>query len=125
MDQWLADDTFVDFHDDVLLPKAEATEAVKLFRWFAEFPLVEKVEVDGVPVLRYRDLRFRSPMPWGGGVRGRAFAAVEVVFGANGDVVLSRWARGGRDRRRFTHDNRGQTIGRGRETGFDISGSKI
>jgi membrane-bound metal-dependent hydrolase YbcI (DUF457 family) len=85
------DATFADFHDDVLLPKAEATPAVKLFRWFAGFPLVQKVDVGGVPVLRYSDLRFRTPMPWGGAVRGRSFAAVEVVFDGNGHVVSSHW----------------------------------
>jgi hypothetical protein len=88
------DETFVDFHDDV--PKAEATPAVKLFRWFAGFPLVQKVDVDGVPVLRYSDLRFRTPLPWGGGVREPVFAAVEVVFDRNGNVASSQWMRGGR-----------------------------
>ena len=59
---WIAagrNDTFVQFRDDELLPKAEATETVKLFRWFAAFPLVEKIEQGRYTVLRYRDLRFR------------------------------------------------------------------
>jgi hypothetical protein len=56
-------DTFAQFSDDKLFPKAEATEAVKQFRWFAAFPLVEKIEENGRTVLRYRDLRFRTPMP--------------------------------------------------------------
>jgi len=38
-------------------------DAVKLFRWFAEFPLVEKLDLHPYTVLRYRDLRFRSVMP--------------------------------------------------------------
>ena len=47
---WVAagrNDTFLQFHDDHLLPKAEATEAVKTFRWFAAVPLVEKLEENG------------------------------------------------------------------------------
>lgn len=72
-------DTFVSFHDDRLCPQAEATDAVKLFRWFAEFPLVEKLESPGQTVLRYRDLRFRTPLPWGE-VREGAFITTEAVF---------------------------------------------
>ena len=82
-------DTFVQFHDEELLPKAEATEAVKLFRWFAAFPLVEKMEESGRTVLRYRDLRFRSRMPWGGVSEGM-FVVAKVVFDAQGDVVSAR-----------------------------------
>lgn len=81
-------DTFVQFRDDKLLPKAEATEAVKLFRWFAAFPLVEKFEERGYTVLRYRDLRFRSLMPWGG-VREGAFVVAKVVFDEKGNVVAA------------------------------------
>ena len=81
-------DTFVPFHDDKLLPKAEATEAVKLFRWFAVFPLVEKMEENGHTVLRYRDLRFRSRMPRGAVTEGM-FVIVKVVFDDQGNVL---WA---------------------------------
>jgi inner membrane protein len=80
------DDTFVSFHDNELLPKAEATEAVKLFRWFAAFPLVEKIEENGHTVLRYRDLRFRSALPRGG-VREGMFVVAEVVFDDQGNVI--------------------------------------
>lgn len=79
-------DTFVQFHDDKLLPKAEATDAVKLYRWFAAFPLVEKIQENGSTVLRYRDLRFRSPMPWGE-VREGMFVMAKVVFDAEGNAI--------------------------------------
>ena len=79
-------DTFVQFHDDELLPKAEATQAVKTFRWFAAFPLVEKIREDGHTELRYRDLRFRSPMPWGR-VREGMFVVAKVVFDKQGNVI--------------------------------------
>ncbi len=86
-------DTFVAFHDENLLPKAEATEAVKLFRWFAAFPLVEKIEENGHTVLRYRDLRFRSTMPWGG-VREGMFVIAKVVFDERGNVIAAGLASG-------------------------------
>ncbi|HUJ71307.1 MAG TPA: metal-dependent hydrolase [Verrucomicrobiae bacterium] len=82
-------DTFTQYHDDQLLPKAEATEAVKLFRWFAAVPLVERIDENGHVVLRYRDLRFRSPMPWGG-VRESLFVVAKVVFDKHGNVASSR-----------------------------------
>jgi inner membrane protein len=88
---WIAcgrNDTFVQFHDDEMLPKAEATEAVKLFRWFAAFPLVEKLEENGHTVLRYRDLRFRTVFP-GGRVREGMFMAADVVFDQDGKLVAS------------------------------------
>lgn len=81
-------ETFVQFHDDKLLPMAEATEPVKLFRWFAAFPLVEKIEQRGFTVLRYRDLRFRTPMP-GGRVREGAFVVAKVVFDERGNVIAA------------------------------------
>ena len=81
-------DTFVQFRDDELVPKAEATRAVKTFRWFAAFPLVEKIREDGHTVLRYRDLRFRSPVPRGG-VREGMFVVAKVVFDKHGNVVAS------------------------------------
>ena len=90
-DHWVdgsRDETFVPFHDDKLLPKAEATEAVKLFRWFAVFPLVEKIEENGHTVLRYRDLRFRSPMPRGAVGEGM-FVIAKVVFDDQGNIL---WA---------------------------------
>ena len=87
------DDTFVAFHDENLLPKAEATEAVKVFRWFAAFPLVEKIEEDGHTVLRYRDLRFRSAAPWGG-VRQGMFVIAKVVFDEHGNVITAKLASG-------------------------------
>ena len=80
------DDTFRQYRDNNLLPKAEATETVQLFRWFAAFPLVERLEVNGRTVLRYRDLRFRCPMPWGG-VREGMFVVADVVFDHHGNVV--------------------------------------
>lgn len=82
---------FAQFHDDNLLSKAEATEAVRLFRWFAEFPLVEKTEEDGHTVLRYRDLRFRSPMPRGR-VREGMFVIAKVVFDDHGNVIAAKLA---------------------------------
>jgi hypothetical protein len=87
------DDTFVAFHDDNLLPKAEATEAVKVFRWFAAFPLVEKIEEDGHTVLRYRDLRFRTAAPWGR-VRQGMFVVAKVVFDERGNVIAAGLASG-------------------------------
>jgi inner membrane protein len=86
-------DTFVSFHDENLLPKAEATEAVKLFRWFAAFPLVEKIEENGHTVLRYRDLRFRSTLPWGGAPEGM-FVVAKVVFDERGKVIVAGLASG-------------------------------
>ena len=74
------------FHDDKLLAKAEATDAVKLFRWFAEFPLVEKLDLHPYTVLRYRDLRFRSVMP-SGQTREGMFVVVDVAFDAQGNVI--------------------------------------
>ncbi len=82
-------DTLAQFRDDKLLPKAEATEAVKTFRWFAAFPLVEKVEEHGRTVLRYRDLRFRTAMPWGG-VREGMFVVAKVVFDKNANVIIAK-----------------------------------
>jgi inner membrane protein len=82
-------DTFVQFHDDMLLPKAEATEAVKLFRWFAAFPLVERFNENGHTVLRYRDLRFRTVFP-NGRINDGMFVAAKVVFDPNGKVITSR-----------------------------------
>jgi hypothetical protein len=79
-------DTFVQFHDNELLAKAEATDAIKTFRWFAEFPLVEKVEENDKTVLRYRDLRFRLPAP---GVRERMFVVAKVVFDKQDNVIAS------------------------------------
>lgn len=80
--------TFVQFRDEELRPKAEATQAVRLFLWFAESPLVEKLTENGRVVLRYRDLRFRSPLPWGG-VREGMFVLAKVVFDEKGNVVAS------------------------------------
>lgn len=81
-------DTFVSYRDERLVPKAEATEAVKLFRWFAEFPVVEKLTENGRTVLRYRDLRFRTRMPWGE-VREGLFVVARVVFDSRGEVIAS------------------------------------
>jgi len=88
---WIAhgrNDTFVQFHDDKLLPKAEATEAVRLFRWFAAFPLVEELEENHHTVLRYRDLRFRTVFP-SGRVSEGMFMAAKVVFDRDGNVLAS------------------------------------
>lgn len=81
-------DMFQSYRDDALVPQAEATEAVKLFRWFAEFPVVEKFEQDGYTILRYRDLRFRSPMP-GGRTREGLFIVARVVFDADGRLLFA------------------------------------
>jgi inner membrane protein len=86
---------FVSYQDDTLVPKAEATEAVKLFRWFAEFPVVEKLTENGRTVLRYRDLRFRTRMPWGE-LREGLFVVAKVVFDQRGEVIVSSLA--GEDR---------------------------
>jgi inner membrane protein len=80
--------TFRQYHDDTLLPKAEATEVVKLYRWFAVFPLVKRFEENGHTVLRYRDLRFRSRMP-DGAVREGMFIVANVVFDPHGNVVAA------------------------------------
>lgn len=79
--------TFVQYRDDVLVPKAEATEPVRVFRWFAEFPLVEKRTENGRTVLRYRDLRFRTRLP--GGVREGMFVIAKVVFDEHGNVLAA------------------------------------
>ena len=84
-------ETFVKFHDDELLPKAEAAPAVRLFRWFAEFPLVDKLEEHGHTVLRYRDLRFRTQMPWGRVSEGM-FVVAEVIFDDRGHLLAARLA---------------------------------
>ncbi len=89
---WISDsrdETFVQFHDDYLLPKAEATKAVKLFRWFAAFPLVEEFEENGQTVLRYRDLRFRTVFP-NGRISSGMFVAARVAFDSAGNVVSAR-----------------------------------
>ena len=84
----LRNDTFIQFHDDKLLPKADATQAVKTFRWFAAFPLVEEIREGGHTVLRYRDLRFRSPMPWGRVGEGM-FVVAKVVFDKQGNIITA------------------------------------
>jgi len=88
---WIAhgrNDSFVQFRDDKLLPKAEATAAVKLFRWFAAFPLVEKLDDDGHTVLRYRDLRFRTVLP-NGRVSNGMFMVAKVLFDRDGNILRS------------------------------------
>ena len=79
-------ETFVSFRDDRLLPRAEATEAVKLFRWFAAIPLVERREEHGLIVLRYRDLRFRTRLPWGE-INEGLFVVARVSFDRAGNLV--------------------------------------
>jgi hypothetical protein len=81
--------TYRQFYDEQLVPQAEATEAVRLFRWFAGIPLVEKLEEDDRVVLRYRDLRFRAPMPWGEVSEGM-FVVVRAVFDRQGRLVAAR-----------------------------------
>ncbi len=81
-------ETFLSYRDQRLLPKAEATEAVQLFRWFAEFPVVEKLTENGRTVLRYRDLRFRTRLPWGE-IREGLFVVAKVVFDQRGNVIAS------------------------------------
>lgn len=79
---------FEQFRDEVLRPQAEALPVVKLFRWFAVFPLVEKLEQDDHTVLRYRDLRFRTPLPWGE-VREGTFVVAKVVFDHDGHLLTA------------------------------------
>jgi inner membrane protein len=86
-------DTFVPFHDEVLLPKAEATETVKLFRWFAAFPVVEKIEENGRTVLRYRDLRFRTSIPGRRAGEGM-FVIAKVIFDEHGNMIAEGLASG-------------------------------
>jgi inner membrane protein len=91
---WIAgprNDTFVSYHDDVLTPQAEATEVVKLYRWFAVFPVVERWDQDPYIILRYRDLRFRVPLPWGG-VREGLFVVAKVYFDSEGRLLAARLA---------------------------------
>ena len=59
---------------------------MKLFRWFAEFPVVEQRVEAGHTVLRYRDLRFRSVMPWNE-VREGVFIVVKVVFDGRSRLI--------------------------------------
>lgn len=61
---------------------------MKTFRWFAAFPLVEKIREGDHTVLRYRDLRFRSPMPWGRVGEGM-FVVAKVVFDERGNVIAA------------------------------------
>lgn len=84
--------TFTQYRDDQLCPQAEATETVKLYRWFAEFPLVERLEEGGLPVLRYRDLRFRSPLP-DGTVSEGMFIVAKVYFDRQGRLRHATLAR--------------------------------
>ena len=79
-------ETFTQYHDDVLLPLAEATDAVKLYRWFADFPLVERRTEGRYTVLRYRDLRFRTRLPWGE-TREGMFVTVKAVFDSSGALL--------------------------------------
>jgi inner membrane protein len=91
---WIAagrNDSFTSYRDTVLTPQAEATEVVKLYRWFAAFPVVERLEENGRTVLRYRDLRFRSPLPWGG-VREGLFVIAKVYFDQDGRLLAARLA---------------------------------
>jgi len=54
--------TFVKYRNAALCPQSEVTTTAKLYQWFAGFPLVARNEADSFPVLRYRDLRFWSPL---------------------------------------------------------------
>ena len=84
--------TFTQYRDEQLCPQAEATETVKRYRWFAEFPLVERLEENGLPVLRYRDLRFRSPMPDGTVTEG-LFIVAKVYFDRQGSLIRATLCR--------------------------------
>ncbi len=46
------------------------------------------MEQDGHTVLRYRDLRFRSPLPWGE-VREGTFFVAKVVFDHQGHLLAA------------------------------------
>jgi inner membrane protein len=80
--------TFVSFRDEQLWPQAEATEAVRLFRWFAMFPVVEKVTTEDRVELVYRDLRFRTRLP-GGRVREGKFVAAKAIFDRHGRLLAA------------------------------------
>ena len=84
--------TFTQYQDDQLCPQAEATDTVKLYRWFAEFPLVERRDENGLPVLRYRDLRFRSPLPDGTVTEG-IFVVAKVYFDQQGRLIRAALCR--------------------------------
>jgi hypothetical protein len=86
-------DVFVSYRDDILTPQAEATDAIKLFRQFAAFPVAERLVEDGKILLRYRDLRFRTALPWGRVSEGR-FLVAEALFDAEGRLTTSRVVRG-------------------------------
>jgi membrane-bound metal-dependent hydrolase YbcI (DUF457 family) len=79
---------FPSYRDDDLVPKAEATSAVKAFRWFAEVPHIERKYEEGKIVLRYRDLRFRTRLPWGA-VREGTFIVARVSFDTDGHLIAS------------------------------------
>ncbi len=83
---------FTSHHDNELVPRAEKTRALSLFLWFAEFPVVERFKRGDMTVLRYRDLRFRTVMPWGAPREG-LFVVAEVTFDPSGylvDAVIKR-----------------------------------
>lgn len=81
-------EVFTQDHDATAVPDAEATLAVKQFRWFASFPLVERRTENGRTVLRYRDLRFRAALP-GGAAREGLFVVAKVVFDENRKILAS------------------------------------
>jgi len=71
-----------------LAAQAEATEAVRWYRSYADFPLVERSVENGVTLLRYRDLRFRTPLPWGK-VNEGLFITANVTFDSAGHRVFN------------------------------------
>jgi inner membrane protein len=71
-----------------LLEKAEQTDAVKLFLWFADFPVAEIFQRGEHTVVRYRDARFTTRMPNGNWYIG-TFAVARVTFDADGNIVRS------------------------------------
>jgi inner membrane protein len=81
-------ESFTSYSDDRLTPQAEKTRAVEIFRWFAEFPVVERVDQGDTVKLRYRDLRFRTPRPVGGVSQG-TFVMAEVTFDVQGNLIRS------------------------------------
>jgi membrane-bound metal-dependent hydrolase YbcI (DUF457 family) len=72
-----------------LVDQAEKTDAVKIFRWFAVFPLTEEFADRNRTIVRYRDLRFRTVLP-NGRINEGMFVVALVEFDRAGKLVSSR-----------------------------------
>lgn len=72
--------SYVKFPESPLVKKALDREGVKLFLWFARFPVVLSEQIkDGFHILRLFDLRFNS-------VEGRYPFVYEIVFDGEGNI---------------------------------------